>query len=162
MLERYLIRLKFISFKNLKILFGRYLIPLKFIVFKSWRFFFKVNLSQWYLLILRIWRFCCTDTLSLWHLLFLKNLKILLERHLIPLKFISFRESEEFVWKIPCPTDLYYFLRILRFCWKDTLSHWNLLFFKSLKILFERYVIPLRISGFFSNDTFSQWNLLVV
>ena len=116
-----------------------------------------------------------------------KNFNILLERYFIPLIIINFQEFEDFVGKRPYPNDMYYFLRIWRFCWKDTLSHWHILFirswrfcwrntfphwylliFKNLKILLERYLILLKFIifllrnwGFCWKDSLSHWRLLL-
>ena len=139
--ERYLIQLKFISFKNLKIFFKRYIIALRFIVFSEfkdsvakmaypsdvyyflriWRFCWKDTLSHWNLLFIKIWRFSWKDILSDWHLLFFNNLKILLEIYFMSLTSIVFEG-----WKFFLKDNLYQWqlpiLRIWRFCWTDILT----------------------------------------
>ena len=57
--------------------------------------------------------------------------------------FIICSESEDSLGKIPYPTDIYYFKEFEDFCCTGTLSHWYLLFLKSLNIVFERYNIVL-------------------
>ena len=66
--------------------------------------------------------------LSHWLILIFKDFKILLERQLIPLTFVIFDEVKDSVGKVRYPTDIYYILKIWRFCWKDTWSHRHLLF----------------------------------
>ena len=100
-----------------------------FLFLSIWRLYCKDTLPHWHLLFLTIWRFCWKYTLSCWCLLLLKNLKVLEERYLLPLIFIISQEFEDRVGKISYPTEIYYILRIWRFCWKDTLSDWNILFF---------------------------------
>ena len=149
LLEGYLIPLTFTIFNNLKIFLKRQLTPLTFIISYNLKILLKIYpLSH-----------SCVSLL--------KNLKVLLERYLLPLTFIISQELEDRVGKISYPTQLYYILRIWRFCWKDTLyhwyllelrvwifclkdtlSHWHLLFFKNLKILLERCRIPLTFNTF--------------
>ena len=76
-------------------------------ILKTWKFCRKDTLSHWHLLFLRIWRVCWKDTLSNCHLLLSRNLKILLDRYLIPLTFIICKEFENSAGKIPYPTEIY-------------------------------------------------------
>ena len=86
------------------------------------------------------------DVLSHWLILFFKNFNILWVRHLIPLIFVIFYEVKDSVGKVCYPTNICYILRNWRFCWKDTLSHWHLLF--------------LTIRRFYWKDTLPHWHLL--
>ena len=127
-LDRYLIRLTFIISKEFKDSVGKILFPTDIKYFlRTWRSCWKDNVPNWYLLFLRIWRFYLKDILSHWLVSFFKNLKILLERYLIQLTFVIFLEFKDSVGKIRYATAIYCILRIWRFCWKDTLYHWNLL-----------------------------------
>ena len=131
---------------------------------RIWRFYSKDTSSDWHLLFLRIWRLYCKDTLTQWHLLFLtifrfcwnntlfylcllllKNLKVLLDIYLLPLIFIISQEFEDRVGKISYNTEIYYILRIWRFCWKDTLSDWNLLFFEEYEDSIRTIPFPTEI-----------------
>ena len=169
MLERYFIQLTFVIFQEFKDSLGEIPYPTDiYYILRIWRFYWKDTWSHWHLLFLTIWRLYCKDTLPDWHLLFLiiwrfcwtytlsyrfllllRNLKNLLERYILPLTFIISQKFENRFGKISYPTETYYFLKIWRFCWKDTLSEWNLLFF-------------LRIWRFYSNNTLSDWNLFVI
>ena len=149
LLERYLIQLTFFIFYEFKDSVGKVTCATDiYHILRIWRFCWKDTWSHWHLLFLRIWRLYCTDTLphwhllfltiwrfhwkctlSYWYLLFLKNLKVLRERYLLPLAFVISQEFGDCVGKISYPTEIYYILRIWRFCSNDTLSDWNLLFF---------------------------------
>ena len=144
LLERYLIQVKFVIFYEFKDAVGKIRYPTDiYCILRTWRFCWKDTLYHWNLLVLRIWRFCLKDTLSHWNLLFLTVEDSFLKRS-YPNDIYEFQEFEDSVRQIPDPSEIYYFWIIWRFCWKDTLYHWNLLVFKNLKLLFERYFVPLR------------------
>ena len=132
-------------FKNLNILLERYLIPVTFALFNILKIILYRHLPHWHWLFLTIWRFCWKYTLSYWCLLLLKNLKVLLEKYLLSLAFIISQEFENRVGKISYNTEVYYILRIWRFCWKDTLSDWNLLFFEEYEDSIRTIPFPTEI-----------------
>ena len=109
------------------------------------RLYCKDTLPHWHWLFLTIWRFCWTYTLSCRCLLLLKSLKVLLEKYLLSLAFIISQEFENRVGKISYNTEVYYILRIWRFCWKDTLSDWNLLFFEEYEDSIRTIPFPTEI-----------------
>ena len=94
-----------------------------------------------------------------------KNLTILLDRYLNPSEIYYFLKIWRFCWKDYLSHWNLLVLRIWRFCLKDTLLHWHLLFFKNLKILLgypsDIYYF-LRIWRFCWKDTLSGLHLLFV
>ena len=117
------------------------------------------------MLFLTIRRFCWNSNLFYWCLLLVKNLNVLLEIYLLPLIFIISQELEDRVGKICYNPEIYYNLRIWKFCWKDTSSFWHLLFLKGWRFFFKEnlwqwQLLILRILRFCWEDTLSLWHLL--
>ena len=129
MLEKQFILLTFIIFYEVKDSVGKVRYPTDiYYILRIWRLCWKDTWSHWHLLFLTFWRLYCKDTLPHWHWLFLtiwrfcwkytlsywclllfKNLKVLLEKCLLPLTFIISQEFEDRIGKISYNTEVFIF-----------------------------------------------------